>query len=337
MIRIATTGSGPYSRSRFVARPAPHCTESVPTMISSSGGTASRRVVGAAGIAAGEDTARVPSLGALSGGRLSRLCPILAELDDALVGERVVNHLLEDLERQRGDVRSGHGGLGHVQWVPDRGGQDLTLDVVEREDLGQLADDRHAVLVDVVQAAHERRDDARAGLGGEEALVGAEYERAVGLDALFGEARDGLQAVLAHRDLDHDVRGKLGEVAPLGQHSLHVVRDDFGRDRAGGDLADRLEEVVVGAAHLRVEARVGGDPIEDAPPGSGADLFNLGSVEEYLHQMAPGSLGRAWLRASNRALRMARLDPRPMGDRTCLLYTSPSPRDRTRSRMPSSA
>ena len=27
----------------------------------------------------------------------------------------------------------------------------------------------------------------------------------------------------------------------------------------------------------------------------------------------------------------------PVGDKTCLLYTSPSPRDRTRSRMPSSA
>ena len=29
--------------------------------------------------------------------------------------------------------------------------------------------------------------------------------------------------------------------------------------------------------------------------------------------------------------------PHFMDDRTCLLYTSPSPRDRTRSRMPSSA
>ena len=33
----------------------------------------------------------------------------------------------------------------------------------------------------------------------------------------------------------------------------------------------------------------------------------------------------------------ARTLPEPAIDRICLLYTSPSPRDRTRSRMPSSA
>ena len=37
----------------------------------------------------------------------------------------------------------------------------------------------------------------------------------------------------------------------------------------------------------------------------------------------------------NRALDGKVLIPQPFGD--CLLYTSPSPRDRTRSRMPSSA
>ena len=35
---------------------------------------------------------------------------------------------------------------------------------------------------------------------------------------------------------------------------------------------------------------------------------------------------------------LSRFDPSvPMGHQPCLLYTSPSPRDRTRSRMPSSA
>ena len=37
------------------------------------------------------------------------------------------------------------------------------------------------------------------------------------------------------------------------------------------------------------------------------------------------------------ALRMRRLAIAPTGNYLCLLYTSPSPRDRTRSRMPSSA
>ena len=45
------------------------------------------------------------------------------------------------------------------------------------------------------------------------------------------------------------------------------------------------------------------------------------------------------IEASNEALaqELARLKRQTFGVKSCLLYTSPSPRDRTRSRMPSSA
>ena len=43
---------------------------------------------------------------------------------------------------------------------------------MDGEDLGQLADDDHPVLVDVVETADERRDERRPGLGREQALVG---------------------------------------------------------------------------------------------------------------------------------------------------------------------
>ena len=56
------------------------------------------------------------------------------------------------------------------------------------DDLDQLADDDHAVLVDVVEPADERRQQRCPGLGREEPLVGREDQRAVGLDALVGEA-----------------------------------------------------------------------------------------------------------------------------------------------------
>src|SRR5207249_10380071 len=59
-------------------------------------------------------------------------------LHDALVGERVADHLLQHLERQRRDVRTGEGCLGHVLRVPDRGSQDLGVDAVHREDLDEL-------------------------------------------------------------------------------------------------------------------------------------------------------------------------------------------------------
>ena len=68
----------------------------------------------------------------------------------------MVDHLLEDLERQRRDMRTGEGRLGHVQRVPDRGRQDLGVELVDRDDLGQLADDDHAVLVDVIEPPDER-------------------------------------------------------------------------------------------------------------------------------------------------------------------------------------
>ena len=96
-----------------------------------------------------------------------------------------------------------------------------------------------------------------------------------------------------HRDLDHDVRGELREVPALLEHPIDVVGDDLGRDRARGDLADLLEDLVVRAADLGVEGRVGGHAIEDAPAGDGLDLFDVGGVQEDLHQVVlqGGSVG----------------------------------------------
>ena len=47
----------------------------------------------------------------------------------------------------------------------------------------------------------------------------------------------------------------------------------------------------------------------------------------------------AWVHISEFETKQPQLEPHPVGadPQGCLLYTSPSPRDRTRSRMPSSA
>ena len=55
----------------------------------------------------------------------------------------------------------------------------------------------------------------------------------------------------------------------------------------GRDAADLAQDVVVGAADLGVQRRVGGHAIEHAPPGGGADLFDLGGVQEDLHAFTP--------------------------------------------------
>ena len=63
------------------------------------------------------------------------------------------------------------------------------------------------------------------------------------------------------------------------------------------------------------------DDIEDISDG---DLEEIKKKPEYKDASTPDELWKSWL------------ERRKYGA-TCLLYTSPSPRDRTRSRMPSSA
>ena len=91
----------------------------------------------------------------------------------------------------------------------------------------------------------------------------------------------------------------LAKWRPLLEHPVDVVGDHLGRYRPGRDLADLLEDRVVRPADLGVEARVGGDAVENAPSGGGPDLFDLGRVEEDLHRAAPGSPGRAWAAGSS--------------------------------------
>jgi len=119
---------------------------------------------------------------------LARLVPVRPELDDPGRRERVVDHLLEDLEREGRDMGAGERRLRHVEWVPDRGREDLGVELVDRHDIDELADDDHPVLVDVVEPADERRQERCPGLRREKSLVGREDQGAVGLDALFGEA-----------------------------------------------------------------------------------------------------------------------------------------------------
>ena len=60
------------------------------------------------------------------------------------------------------------------------------------------------------------------------------------------------------------------------------------------------------------------------PPGTGKTTTLLNKVDDYLKQTDPDKIG--YFAFTQKAAHEA-----------CLLYTSPSPRDRTRSRMPSSA
>ena len=109
--------------------------------------------------------------------------------------------------------------------------------------------------------------------------------------------------------------------------TLKVVRDLFTEDFSklviqGADAWDTVQNYV---AHVAPDLQ---DRLEKYEPEEhgGKDLFAAYRLDE---QIAKGLDRKVWL-PSGGSLIIDRTE-------ACLLYTSPSPRDRTRSRMPSSA
>ena len=80
----------------------------------------------------------------------------------------------------------------------------------------------------------------------------------------------------------------------------------------------------------------GGGPAANAAVGC-ARLGLRAAFAGYLSGDVFGTLHRAELENEGVDLSFVSTGNAPMRVSTCLLYTSPSPRDRTRSRMPSSA
>ena len=84
-------------------------------------------------------------------------------------------------------------------------------------------------------------------------------------------------------------------------------------------------------AQAPVEPRHSARLLMVPPQGEPSTDAGHGQVWDLLEQLQPGDL----LVVNDTRVLKARLAVRRSGG--CLLYTSPSPRDRTRSRMPSSA
>src|SRR5665811_419663 len=101
--------------------------------------------------------------------------------------------------------------------------------------------------------------------------------------------------------------------------------------RRSGRSADASD-----ARLLRRSDPVGGAPIEDRRGGDqhpfGDDVLSVAGAERRTEASQP-----VWRRSGLRARLLAGEPDEIDHVNVCLLYTSPSPRDRTRSRMPSSA
>src|SRR5438128_9443285 len=216
---------------------------------------------------------------------LRHLRPVIQEPLQPDIGQGVLRHLLQHVERHRDDIRAEFRRLDHVEWVSDRCDEDLAVPVVVPEDLDDLADDLHALLAHIVQAADERTHVLRACFRGEDRLIRREDQGRVDLHALRGKGFDRLEALRGHLNLHDDVLVELRELATLLDHLVRLRRRDLQGDRAVDEGEDVLDDLGPLAARLRDERRIRRDAVEDAPGSGFADLLDVRGVQENLHHM----------------------------------------------------
>jgi len=127
----------------------------------------------------------------------------------------------------------------------------------------------------------------------------------------------------------------------LGDDEVSVKREAEGPSWARGDWppmpGDDLTAALTG--EWPVEAKAAGDKIKTKAQEKGVEVSDEAVKRAVLDSIRALMIIRAYrirghLAADLDPLGMRAAEPHP---ELCLLYTSPSPRDRTRSRMPSSA
>ena len=153
-------------------------------------------------------------------------------------GERMVEQGKDGAQGACGHVGAYLRALDDVHRMTHTGSKDLRIEAVVVIDGADLLDQLHAIRADVVQAADERRYVSGTGLGRQQGLPGAEYQRAVGLDALVGEILDGLYPIAGHGQFYRDVRMQCRQIFPLAHHAVIIGGDHFSAHVAVHDIAD---------------------------------------------------------------------------------------------------
>lgn len=186
------------------------------------------------------------------------LLPVREKRCEALVGQRVLHHLVDDFEGHGRHIGADEGGLDQVHGVADGGGEDFGFQGVVVVDGADLLDDLHAVAAHIVNTTDEGADQERAGLGDQQGLQRLEAEGHVHLHAAVGESLAGTPAVGDAGEFDDDVVCDFKQGLGLFDHGVVLGGDDLGRDGAGDDLADFLHAGVEIGTFLGDEAGAGG-------------------------------------------------------------------------------
>ena len=153
--------------------------------------------------------------------------PVSLEAGNAVVGQRVLHRIHEDLEGDGRDVSTGESALGDVLRFSDGGSDDLRLDAVKLEDLGDGLDQFDAVPSDVIDAADEGGNEGSTGARSEQGLVGREDQGDIGADTGLCETLHCFHAFCGHRDLDDDMRVKGSEDFAFCDHAFRIIGEDF--------------------------------------------------------------------------------------------------------------
>ena len=158
--------------------------------------------------------------------------------------------------------------------------------------------------------------------------------------ALAGPLRSGagfhvLQLVKKSRDA-----APLTVIQTRARHILFKTGPQFNDANATAKLLEFKRRIVAGQADFAVLAR---DNSQDDSAKDGGDLgwasagMFVPEFEQVMNQLAPGQIADPLSsRFGVHLLQVMARREAPLSER-CLLYTSPSPRDRQKSRMPSSA
>ena len=166
---------------------------------------------------------------------------------------------------------------------PDRGCEDLGLETVIVVDPPDVGDQPHAVDIDVVEPADERRDVGGTGLGGEQRLHRREAQRDIGLETLVRQFLACLEAGKRQRQLDADILGDAGKELALADHFVGLDRSDLGGYRTVDDLADLGDDILHRPVGLHDQRRIGGHSVDQTRLGQVLDLGKIGSIDKEFH------------------------------------------------------
>ena len=178
----------------------------------------------------------------------------------------MLGHLLDYLVGNRCDVRSCQCAVSYMNRVTNAGCDDLGLDALYREHLGDRLNQIDTGSGDIIQTAQERRYISSSGTGCQQRLVRTEDQCYIRLDAFRRQYFNSLQTFDGHRDLYYHVGMDLCDLSALGDHALGIYCGGlyFTADRSvnnGCNLCDYLLKIT---AFLCDQRRVRGNAADYA-------------------------------------------------------------------------